>query len=120
MDLRERGNGEKFAIVRKVQRKWSNEGKKTLEAQETTTSSTNDHHDAKEAEEGTNEFVIDKILSQTRCPTAHESYEYLVKWFGFSEPTWQPTRDFYRSTISQFCANNKLQLRSDITDAMSA
>ena len=74
--------------------------------------------DLEESASTSNEYVVDRIVRRRRCEDSPTRYEYLIKWFGHSEPTWEPTCHLYRSQVTQYSAAQRLPIPQDLCDAM--
>ena len=50
------------------------------------------------------DYVLDKILAHRQLPDGPLGvYEYLVRWLGYANPTWEPTRNLRHSQIVRYC-----------------
>ena len=61
------------------------------------------------------EYVVDRLLKhRVRVYKGKERDEYQVKWYGYTETTWEPCANLPRSMVVRFHKRRKTNLPADL------
>jgi len=64
------------------------------------------------------DYVVDKLVDHRPISDEEPSkLEFLVKWFGHQEKTWEPVNHLRSSQILRYCRNRKIPLPENYNEA---
>eukprot|EP00171_Calliarthron_tuberculosum_P007282 IDg7282t1 len=64
-------------------------------------------------------YIVDKIVEYIQNPDLLEGYFlYKFKWYGYPEPTWEPTTNLRRSMVLQYHRREKLPSPYNLDESM--